>query len=223
LAGSQRTGSQLSNSWSETGSADDDRPVHLVMMFGPPAVGKMAVGRELSALTSYPLFHNHMSIEPVLDVLPWGSPSFVQLTSELRRRVIEEAVVAELPGLIFTYVWAFDDPADRAYVDWLTEPVRSAGGRLDFVELYADQDNRLAREGTELRDVPQAEQNRAPSGFCSPQAGHRGTRASLWFGASLAGRALCLNRVLGAASSRSRMENRRRGPRFGGGRRYTAR
>jgi len=137
--------------WSETGSADEDQSVHLVMMFGPPAVGKMAVGRELSALTSYPLFHNHMSIEPVLEVFPWGSPSFVRLTSELRRRVIEEAVVAELPGLIFTYVWAFDDPADRTYVDWLTEPVRSAGGRLDFVELYADQDTRLAREGTELR------------------------------------------------------------------------
>ena len=125
--------------------------VHLVMMFGPPAVGKMAVGRALSALTGYPLFHNHMSIEPVLDVFPRGSPSFVRLTNELRRRVIEEAVVAELPGLIFTYVWALDDPADRAYVDWLTEPVRAAGGRLNFVELYADQATRLAREGTALR------------------------------------------------------------------------
>jgi hypothetical protein len=125
--------------------------VHLVTLFGPSAVGKMAVGRELSRLTGYPLFHNHMSIEPVLDVFPWGSPSFVRLTSELRRRVIEEAVVAELPGLIFTFVWALDDPADREYVDRLTEPVRAAGGRLDFVELYADQATRLAREGTALR------------------------------------------------------------------------
>ena len=49
-------------------------PVHLVMMFGPPAVGKMAVGRELSTLTGYPLFHNHMSIEPILDVFPWAHP-----------------------------------------------------------------------------------------------------------------------------------------------------
>jgi len=130
---------------------NDHRPVHLVMIFGPSAVGKMAVGRELSALTGYPLFHNHMSIEPILDVFPWGSPSFARLTRELRRRVIEEAVVAALPGLIFTYVWAFDDPADRDDVDWLTEPVRSAGGRVDFVELYADQATRLAREGTALR------------------------------------------------------------------------
>jgi hypothetical protein len=76
--------------------------MHLVLIFGPPAVGKMAVGRALSGLTGYPLFHNHMSIEPVLEIFPWGSPSFNRLTSELRRRVIEEAVVAELPGLIFT-------------------------------------------------------------------------------------------------------------------------
>ena len=125
--------------------------VHLVMIIGPPAVGKMAVGRELSTLTGYPLFHNHLSIEPIVEVFPWGSPSFARQTSELRRRVIEEAVVAALPGLIFTYVWAFDDPADRTYVDWLTEPVRSPGGRLDFVELYANQATRLAREGTALR------------------------------------------------------------------------
>jgi hypothetical protein len=125
--------------------------VHLVMLVGPPAVGKMTVGRELSALTGYPLFHNHLSIEPVVEVFDWGSPSFVRLTSELRRRVVEEAVVAQLPGLIFTFVWAFDDPADREYVDWLTEPVRSAGGRVDFVELYADQATRLDREGTPLR------------------------------------------------------------------------
>lgn len=82
--------------------------MHLVLIFGPAAVGKMTVGHELAGLTGFKLFHNHMSIEPVLDVFPWGSPSFVRLTSEVRRRVIEEAVVAELTGLIFTYVWAFE-------------------------------------------------------------------------------------------------------------------
>lgn len=121
------------------------------MIFGPSAVGKMAVGRELSSRTGYPLFHNHLSLEPVAEVFPWGSPSFVRLSSELRRRVIEEALVADLPGLIFTFVWALEDPADRDYVDRLTEPVRRAGQRLDFVELYADQHTRLAREGTPLR------------------------------------------------------------------------
>ena len=136
------------------------------MLFGPSAVGKMTVGRELSRLTGYPLFHNHMSIEPVLEVFPFGSPSFHRLVRQLRRGVMEEAVASDLPGLIFTYVWALDDPGDRAYVDELIAPVRQAGGRIDFVELFADLDTRLAREGTPLRiehkrskrDLPAARQ-----------------------------------------------------------------
>ena len=47
----------------------------LVVIVGPPAVGKMAVGTELSALTGLPLFHNHLSIEAVLPVFDFGSPA----------------------------------------------------------------------------------------------------------------------------------------------------
>lgn len=122
--------------------------MHLVIIFGPGAVGKMTVGRELCALTGYKLFHNHMSIDPVLGIFDFGTPAFVRLTSELRRRVIEEAVAADLPGLVFTVVWDLDSPDDQAYVETLLAPVRAAGGRIDFVELYADQATRLAREGT---------------------------------------------------------------------------
>lgn len=125
--------------------------MHLIVVFGPPAVGKMTVGRAVADLTGFKLFHNHLSIDPVLDVFDWGTPSFVRLTTEIRRRVIEEAVIADLPGLIFTYVWALDDPADLAYVDALTAPVRASGSPVSFVELRADQATRLTREGTPLR------------------------------------------------------------------------
>lgn len=125
--------------------------MHLIVIFGPPASGKMTVGRELADLTGFKLFHNHLSIDPVIEVFDWGTPSFVRLTTEIRRRTIEEAVLADLPGLIFTYVWALDDPTDKVYVDALTAPVRASGAHVSFVELVSDQDIRLAREGTELR------------------------------------------------------------------------
>jgi adenylate kinase family enzyme len=41
--------------------------MHLVFVFGPPAAGKMTVGREICARTGYKLLHNHMTVEPVLD------------------------------------------------------------------------------------------------------------------------------------------------------------
>jgi len=122
--------------------------MHLVMLFGPPAVGKMTVGREIARRTGYKLFHNHMSIEPILDIFEWGTPSFNRLNTLIRRRVIEEAVAADLPGLIFTVVWNLDDPAEHAAVAHLVEPVVAAGTRLDFVEIRADLATRLAREGT---------------------------------------------------------------------------
>jgi hypothetical protein len=90
--------------------------VHLVILFGPPAVGKMTVGLELARLTGYKLLHNHMTIEPVLDVFPFGSPPFNRLVGGLRRRILEEACVAQLAGLIFTYAWAVDDADDVAAV-----------------------------------------------------------------------------------------------------------
>ena len=40
----------------------------LVFLFGDAAVGKMTVGQQLTKITDLKLFHNHMSIEPVLEI-----------------------------------------------------------------------------------------------------------------------------------------------------------
>ena len=125
--------------------------MHMVVLFGPQAVGKMSVGREVARLTPYRLFHNHATIEPLLEVFDWGMPAFETLKLEFRRRVIEEAVASGMPGLVFTLVWALQLPEDAAYVEHLIAPVVDAGGRVDFVELYADEATRLTREGTPER------------------------------------------------------------------------
>lgn len=121
--------------------------MHLVCIIGPPAVGKMTVGREVCALTGFRLFHNHMSIEPLLGVFDFGSPSFNRLNSMIRHQVIAESVAADLLGLVFSCTWDFDDPADTAAVEALIAPVVDAGAAVDFVELCAAQSVRLAREG----------------------------------------------------------------------------
>ena len=125
--------------------------MHLVFLFGPQAVGKMSGGREVARLTPYRLFPNHATIEPLLEVFDWESSAFRTLKLEFRRRVIEEAVASGMPGLVFTFVWAMDVPEDTAYVEHLIAPVVDAGGRVDFVELYADEATRLTREGTPER------------------------------------------------------------------------
>lgn len=125
--------------------------MHLVIIFGPPAVGKMTVGFELQRLTGMPLFHNHMTIEPLLRIFPYGSPPFGRLVNEFRTRIFEEAAASSLPGLIFTYVWAFDVPEDKEFIDQIAGIFRAQGGEVCYVELYSSQEERLRRNSTELR------------------------------------------------------------------------
>ena len=58
--------------------------MELVILFGPPAVGKMAVGMELERITGLRLFHNHMTIDVVLPFFDFGDPAFHRLVGELR-------------------------------------------------------------------------------------------------------------------------------------------
>lgn len=121
------------------------RPTTL-FVFGPPAVGKMTVGRAVAQLTGWRLVHNHMTIEPVLDVFPFGSPSFERIVDGLRRQILHEATAApEVPGLVFTFAWGLELEADLRLVADYVAIVEDAGGRLAFLELAAPLDVRLAR------------------------------------------------------------------------------
>lgn len=59
----------------------------LVLIFGNGAVGKMTVGQELTKITDLRLFHNHMAIEPVLEVFGEFNTNVIM---KIRRVVFEE-------------------------------------------------------------------------------------------------------------------------------------
>ncbi|GIP46793.1 hypothetical protein D3C76_63010 [compost metagenome] len=117
----------------------------LVIIFGPQAVGKMTVGQELEKLTGLKLFHNHMTIELVSHFFDYGSPAGKRLVGLFREEIFEEVAKSDLPGLIFTYVWAFDLPSDREYVEHIRRIFESQGGEVFYVELEADLEERLIR------------------------------------------------------------------------------
>jgi hypothetical protein len=124
--------------------------VTLLFVFGPPAVGKMTVGRAIADSSGFRLFHNHHVIEPLLDVFDYETPEFQTLMSEFRQRVLEEAATADI-DLVFTLVWALDDPEDADAVRRHLAPFVEAGRRIAMLELTAGLETRLARNGTELR------------------------------------------------------------------------
>ena len=122
-----------------------------IVVFGPPAVGKMTVGHELAKRTGFKLFHNHMSIDLVLNFFEFGQPPFNRLVSEFRKRIFEEVAASELPGFIFTFVWSLKLESDRKFIDETCDIFRAKGSGIYFVELEADLQERLRRNETEFR------------------------------------------------------------------------
>lgn len=128
-----------------------EQPQTLLHIVGPPAVGKMAVGYAIEERTGLRLFHNHLTIEPVLRFFQFGTPAYCRLVDEFRSRIMEEVAASDLPGLIFTFVWAFDDPEDAAIIERYSTHFRARGGRVLIVELEAPLEVRLQRNESELR------------------------------------------------------------------------
>ncbi len=124
----------------------------LVFIFGPQAVGKMTVGQELSKLTGLKLFHNHMTIELVMnffDVVDTEEGAY--LNRHFRQEIFEAVAKSDLPGLIFTYMFDFDDPSEYEYINSICDLYRKYDADIFFVELCAPLDVRLARNVTENR------------------------------------------------------------------------
>lgn len=116
----------------------------LVLIIGSGAVGKMTVGQELMKITNLRLFHNHMMIEPVIEIFNSFNGKVIQ---RLREVVFEEFLQTHNEGMIFTVMWAFDMPSDFEYV----MDVASKFDEVYCVELIADQSVRLERNRTENR------------------------------------------------------------------------
>lgn len=87
-----------------------------IIIFGPPASGKMTVAFELGKLIDYKVFHNHMSIELVHSFFDFGTPAFSRLDKEIRFAIFNEVAKSDVKGLIFTLVWAFNEEEDEKYV-----------------------------------------------------------------------------------------------------------
>jgi len=117
----------------------------LIILYGPPAVGKMTVGRSLAKKTGYRLFYNHMSIDLVLAFFEFGSEEFKRANNKIRFALFEEMAQSTLTGLIFTYVWAVGHPEDDAFLKQVETLFKSYGVEVKYVQLESDLEQRLSR------------------------------------------------------------------------------
>lgn len=120
----------------------------LVFLIGNAAVGKMTVGQELMKITDLRLFHNHMTIEPVIEIFGYYHGKSI---ARMREVIFEEYAASDNYGLIFTYMWDFDHKSDWAYVAHVADIFQKNGAGVYYAELVAPQEIRLQRNTTENR------------------------------------------------------------------------
>lgn len=89
----------------------------LVIIVGPHAVGKMTLGQELEKRTGLKLFHNHMTIDAVAPFFSYSTPEGRGLVHNIRNLFFEAFASSDAAGYIFTFVWAFSEPSEKAYIE----------------------------------------------------------------------------------------------------------
>lgn len=112
----------------------------LIYLYGPPASGKLTIAEKLSELTGCTLFHNHLTVNAIRSVFPFGSEPYEEVLHRLRIDVFETAANAGV-DLIFTNNSAWRGPHGRTrFVEFAAEAKRAVethGGRTVFVRLSA--------------------------------------------------------------------------------------
>ncbi len=122
--------------------------MRLVFIHGPPAVGKLTVGRELAELTGFALFHNHLVVDAVAAMFPFGHPEFVRLREAWWMQMFSAAAAGD-SSLIFTF--QPEPSVSENFAARVVELVEAEGGRVDFVRLHCAPDVLEARINAESR------------------------------------------------------------------------
>jgi cytidylate kinase len=115
---------------------------HLIFVYGPPAAGKYTVSRLLSELTGLPLFHNHLIVDAVGAVFPFGSENFAKLRERFWLETMD-AALGEGRSLIFTF-----QPENTVTEDFPAKVEAIAaryGASLTYIHLTLSKEGQLER------------------------------------------------------------------------------
>ena len=119
-----------------------EKSMTLVFLYGPPAVGKLTVAKELSKILNLPLVDNHSVVNPIARVFGWGHPEQKRLADEFRIELYRSAARAG-KSLITTF-----GGGGTHYDKFIQATVRAVednGGTVTFVRLTAPRETLVER------------------------------------------------------------------------------
>jgi len=114
----------------------------LVIIYGPPATGKLTVAKELSKITGYKVFHNHLTVDLVYSIFPSGTRAYSDLVEKIRLYAIESAAENKIKGMIFTLVYGVETHGGKTedlFIKKIIKKVKKYKGQVLFVKLSCEE------------------------------------------------------------------------------------
>ena len=108
----------------------------LVVIYGPPAAGKLTVAKELAKITGYKVLHNHLVIDLVESVFPRDSPMFWNLIDSYRLDLIGKAAANNEKGVILTSVNI--NGKDDEFIKNMIKTTADNKGETHFIRLICE-------------------------------------------------------------------------------------
>jgi len=113
----------------------------LIVIYGPPAVGKLSVAKELSKLTGYKLFHNHLTFDLINSILEVDNKKFWDYHNKLRYDMIKIIVKAKMDFITtFGYTKKYTKPLND-----IVNLIKKNRGKVYFVQLICNEEELYKR------------------------------------------------------------------------------
>lgn len=103
-----------------------------VLIYGPPAAGKLTVATKLAERYDLKVVDNHASVDPALRLFDFATKEFGELVEEIRVALLRAAARASI-DIVSTLVYGHGE--DEEHVGKLRAATESNGGRMHFVQL----------------------------------------------------------------------------------------
>lgn len=112
----------------------------LIVLYGPPGVGKLTVAEELQRITDFKILHNHLVADLCATVFDFGTAARAELNLRIRMNLFEMAAKNDTRGIITTSSYYAGPQAERAkhYVRNCVRLMKELEGEAYFVKLTCD-------------------------------------------------------------------------------------
>ncbi len=114
-----------------------------ILIYGPPAAGKLTIAKELQTLTGYQLLHNHLVVDLVEAIDTERSAEFFSLHDKILTDVINFAIKKD-KNIINTFVYAHGT-RDDDFMRNVKEAVTANGGEIYFIQIMCSKDKLIER------------------------------------------------------------------------------